>query len=144
MQLEEEPIENNRIVLSKIKDKNNLPLTKLFYKKSKKSLKTAKLAMEEFANLCRKEDLGRIALKKNIYNFDGFENLGAYHHMGGTRMGINEFDSVVDGNLKVHNINNLYVSGSSTFVTGGYTNPTFAIIQFSLRLADEIKKVLKV
>jgi choline dehydrogenase-like flavoprotein len=144
MQLEEEPIENNRIVLSKIKDKNNLPLTKLFYKKSKKSLKTAKLAMEEFANLCRKEDLGRIALKKNIYNLDGFENLGAYHHMGGTRMGINEFDSVVDGNLKVHNINNLYVSGSSTFVTGGYTNPTFAIIQFSLRLADEIKKVLKV
>ena len=49
---------------------------------------------------------------------------GAYHHLGGTRMGINKFDSVVNKDLKVHGINNLYVSGSSNFVTSGYTNPT--------------------
>ena len=54
--------------------------------------------------------------------------------MGGTRMGTNKNDLVVDSDLKVHGINNLYINGSSNFYTGGYTNPTFTIIQLALRL----------
>ena len=138
MHLEEDPTENNKIVLDIEKDKFGIPLVKLFYKKSNYSLKTAKLFLEEFGNLCRKDDLGRIAIKESIYNLEGFENLGAYHHIGGTRMGLDKFDSVINKDLKVHNVNNLYISGSSNFVTTGYTNPTFTIIQFALRLADKI------
>ena len=138
MHLEEDPTENNKIVLDIEKDKFGIPLVKLFYKKSNYSLKTAKLFLEEFGNLCRKDDLGRIAIKESIYNLEGFEHLGAYHHIGGTRMGLDKFDSVINKDLKVHNVNNLYISGSSNFVTAGYTNPTFTIIQFALRLADKI------
>ena len=138
MHLEEDPTENNKIVLDVEKDKFGIPLVKLFYKKSKYSLKTAKLFLEEFGNLCRKDDLGRIAIKESIYNLEGFEHLGAYHHIGGTRMGLDKFDSVINKDLKVHNVNNLYINGSSNFVTTGYTNPTFTIIQFALRLADKI------
>ena len=145
MQLEEPPNENNKIVLNKKKkDAYGIPKVKLFYKKSTDSLRTANIVMDEFANLCRKDDIGRIAIKENIYNLEGFESLGSYHHLGGTRIGINEFDSVVNKDLKVHNVNNLYVSGSSNFVTGGYTNPTFTIIQFSIRLADKINKRLQI
>ena len=82
-------------------------------------------------------------IKDNIYNLEGFENIDVHHHMGGTRMGINKFDSVVNKDLKVHGVNNLYVSGSSNFVTSGYTNPTFTIIQLAIRLAKEINKRLK-
>jgi hypothetical protein len=142
MLLEENPTESNKIVLDKKKDKFGIPMTKLFYKKSKYSLKTAKLFMEEFGNLCRKEDLGRIAIKESIYNLEELEPLGAYHHLGGTRMGIDKSDSVVNKDLKVHGINNLYVSGSSNFVTGGYTNPTFTIIQLAIRLAEKISERL--
>ena len=115
-------------------------MTKLFDKKSKYSLKTAKLFLEEFGNLCRTNDLGRIAIKDSIYNLEEYEDLGAYHHMGGTRMGINKFDSVVNKDLKVHGINNLYVSGSSNFVTSGYTNPTYTIVLFAVRLAEKINE----
>ena len=59
-------------------------------------------------------------------------------------MGIDKFESVVNKDLKVHGINNLYVSGSSNFVTGGYTNPTFTIIQFAIRLADKINERLHI
>ena len=59
-------------------------------------------------------------------------------------MGINKFDSVVNKDLKVHDVNNLYVSGSSNFTTGGYTNPTLTIIQFSIRLAEKISERLNV
>jgi len=64
------------------------------------------------------------------------------HHMGGTRMGIDKLNSVVNKDLKVHNIDNLYVSGSSSFVTGGYTNPTYTIVQLSIRLAEKINERL--
>ena len=138
MHLEDDPTKNNKIVLDIEKDKFGIPLVKLFYKKSNYSLRTAKLFLEEFGNLCRKDDLGRIAIKESIYNLEGFEHLGAYHHIGGTRMGLDKFDSVINKDLKVHNVNNLYISGSSNFVTTGYTNPTFTIIQFALRLADKI------
>ena len=138
MHLEEDQTENNKIVLDVKKDKFGIPLVKLFYKKSNYSLKTAKLFLEEFGNLCRKDDLGRIAIEESIYNLESFEHLGAYHHIGGTRMGLDKFDSVINKDLKVHNVNNLYINGSSNFVTTGYTNPTFTIIQFALRLADKI------
>ena len=138
MHLEEDQTENNKIVLDVKKDKFGIPLVKLFYKKSNYSLKTAKLFLEEFGNLCRKDDLGRIAIEESIYNLESFEHLGAYHHIGGTRMGLDKFDSVINKDLKVHNVNNLYINGSSNFVTTGYTNLTFTIIQFALRLADKI------
>ena len=143
MQLEEDPTENSRIVLDNEKDEFGIPRVKLFYKKSYYSLRSAKLFLEEFANLCRIEDLGRIAIIDNIYNLEGFELIGDGHHLGGTKMGIDKFDSVVDKNLKVHNINNLYIGGSSSFITSGYTNPTFTIIQLAIRLAEKINESLR-
>lgn len=62
--------------------------------------------------------------------------------MGGTIMGNDINKSVVDSNLKVHNISNLFVAGSSVFPTGGYANPTLTIIQLSLRLGDHLSKIL--
>ena len=61
---------------------------------------------------------------------------------GGSRMGGNPKTSVVDKNLKLHNNKNLYVAGSSNFVSGGYANPTYTIVQMSLRLANEISEKL--
>lgn len=57
-------------------------------------------------------------------------------------MGDNKNNSVVDKNLKVHDTDNLYVLGSSTFTTVGYVNPTLSIVQFSVRLSDYIKNKL--
>ena len=140
--LEDEPNENNKIVLDEEKDEFGIPMVKLFYKKSRYVLKTAKLFLEEFGNLCRKDGLGRIAIADNIYNLEGFENISVSHHIGGTRMGLDKFDSVVNKDLKVHNTNNLYISGSSSFATAGYTNPTFTIIQLAIRLAEKINERL--
>ena len=141
--IEDEPNENNKIVLDKEKDEFGIPMVKLFYKKSRYVLKTAKLFLEEFGNLCRKNDLGRIAIADNIYNLEGFENISVSHHIGGTRMGLDKFDSVVNKDLKMHDTNNLYISGSSSFTTTGYSNPTFTIIQLAIRLAEKINERLR-
>ena len=141
--LEQEPSFENRIVLNGKKDKYGIPKVKLFYKRSTLPLKTSKIFLEEFANYCVANDLGRIAIEGGIFNLEKFELVGdGGHHMGGTRMGTNKNDSVVDSDLKVHGINNLYINGSSNFYTGGYTNPTFTIIQLALRLANKIESNL--
>jgi choline dehydrogenase-like flavoprotein len=98
--------------------------------------------LEELAILFSSNDLGRLAMTDDLHKLRNFENLGNFHHMGGTRMGTKIEDSVVDQNLKVHGIDNLFISGSSIFRTSTYKNPTFSIIQFSLRLADHIKTII--
>ena len=143
MQLEESPNKNNKIKLDYYeKDKFNIPIVNLFYKQSKKSLVAAKTFLKEFGNYCIDENLGRIAAKDNIHNLESFDNLGGHHHLGGTNMGEDKSKSVVDSNLKVHDIKNLYIAGSSSFATSGYTNPTYTIVQLSLRLADELHSKL--
>lgn len=63
---------------------------------------------------------------------------GHYHHIGTTRMGFSERDSVVDASCKVHGISNLYVAGSGIFATSGYSGPTMMIVAFTLRLAEHL------
>lgn len=64
------------------------------------------------------------------------------HHIGTTRMSSHPADGVVDVNLKVHSIDNLYVAGSSVFRTPGISNPTFTIIALSMRLAEHLRHTL--
>ncbi len=141
MHLEEPSKKNNKITLDeKIKDENGVPITNLYYKKSNETLVAAKTILEEFAEICRKLDLGRIAISKSIDELINYDSLGVYHHIGGTRIGNNSKNSVVDNNLKIHENKNLYITGSSVFPTSGYTNPTFTIVQLSLRLGEHIFK----
>ena len=143
MHLEEEPIYENKIVLDeKNEDLNQIPLAKINYKSSSKSKTNAKSELEKLAYLFKQKDLGRVAMSDEIYNLKEFENLGNYHHMGGTRIGNSIKDSVIDKDFKVHDINNLYVLGSSIFRFGTYKNPTFTIIQYSVKLANDLKKKL--
>jgi choline dehydrogenase-like flavoprotein len=62
------------------------------------------------------------------------------HHLGTTRMSTDPEKGVVDANLKVHSMDNLYVAGSSVFVTAGVSNPTFTIIALSIRLAEHLAR----
>lgn len=64
------------------------------------------------------------------------------HHIGTTRMSSAPEDGVVDANLRVHSIDNLYVAGSSVFRTPGISNPTFTIIALSIRLAEHLRRTL--
>ena len=67
---------------------------------------------------------------------------GGYHPMGGTRMGEDPAESVVDPTLKTHDLENLYISGGGVFVTGGASNPTLTIMALSLKAADHIDERL--
>jgi choline dehydrogenase-like flavoprotein len=84
-----------------------------------------------------------------IYDEDGlidylrvrFRNFNsAAHHIGTTRMASSPDHGVVDGECKVHGIENLYVAGSSVFPTGSHANPTLTLIALAARLGEHLAK----
>jgi len=137
---EQVPNFDNKIILDYKKDPSNVPLPIIHWKKSNSERNSAKLISEELSKIFIDNDIGRISLNEYLYNNNDYDVIAGNHQLGGTRIGHNISDSVVDKNLKVHNIKNLFINGSSIFRTGGHTHPTFTIIKFALRLADHLSK----
>ena len=139
---EQEPNFDNKIELSNEKDSIGMPKVKLHWKKTKNDFKTIRKTLETIAEAFIINNLGRIKIYPFVEsgsNYPTDHNLVSSHHIGGTRMSNNLSTGVVDQNCKVFGQSNLFVIGSSIFPTGGYTNPTLPIVQFSLRLSEYLK-----
>jgi choline dehydrogenase-like flavoprotein len=60
------------------------------------------------------------------------------HHMGTTRMGTDPTESVVDAQLRAHDVANLWCVSSSVFPTVGSANPTLTIAALALRASEAL------
>ncbi len=92
-------------------------------------------------------NIGRMQISEQLKDDEEFKKLlrgnsGGGHQIGTTRMSASVTTGVVDENCKVHNVNNLYVAGSSVFPTGSWMNPTITVVALSLRLADRLTTIL--
>ncbi|NNE20310.1 MAG: GMC family oxidoreductase, partial [Myxococcales bacterium] len=143
---EQEPLFENHVSLDSAKfDDLGIPQAKLHWKKSESDRKTIVKTVNEFARQMADSELGRVRVVNWVAD-DGpiatQKIMAGWHHMGGTRMSESPDQGIVDRELRVHGIENLYVGGSSVYPSGGYANPTLTIVQLSLRLSDEIQRRL--
>lgn len=67
---------------------------------------------------------------------------GGMHHMGTTRMHDDSRFGVVDKNLRVYGVRNLFIAGSAVFPTSGAVHPTLTIVGLSLRLARHLTEAI--
>ena len=126
-------------------DRFGLPRIELDWRINELDRHTMKTAAVEFGKLLAERRVGRLQLdpwllEKEI-TFPGIDSgaeVGGHHHMCTTRMSDDPKQGVVDRNCKVHDIDNLYLGGCSTFATGGHANPTYTITQLAFRLADHL------
>lgn len=66
----------------------------------------------------------------------------AFHPSGTTRMSDDPRTGVVNRDGRAHDIENLYIAGSSVFPAIGHMNPTMTIVAMAFRLADHLKEVV--
>ena len=134
--LEMEPSPWNRVVLDEErKDTFGNPRPRVTLKMSGRDAETIKRARSLMMKIF--SDVGMRSIEMSgLINWN-------HHHMGTCRMASDPHAGVVDGNLKVHGTDNLYVAGSASFVTSGASAPTLSIVALSLRLADHLVERLQ-
>ncbi len=86
--------------------------------------------------------VGGLAVDADAADPTGFELGLGFHHMCTTRMAADPADGVVDADLRVHSVDNLFVAGSSSFGTAGAATPTYTLVALALRLADHLQRAV--
>jgi choline dehydrogenase-like flavoprotein len=71
----------------------------------------------------------------------GFPKSKPSHQCGTARMGADPASSVVDANLKAHDLDNLYIVDASVLPTSAAVNPSLTIAALALRAGEHIAKV---
>ncbi len=65
----------------------------------------------------------------------------ARHAMGGASMGLDPHTSVVDADLRVHGLRNLFIASAAVFPDGSPQLPTLPLMALTLRLAQHLHKL---
>lgn len=146
---EQAPNPDSRVALSSERDRFGNRQISLDWRFGDLEAQTVRGALMEFGRHFIDTGLGRIHVRDWVLSDPvawpdtSQDYVAGRHHMGTTRMSDNPTTGVVDLNLKVFETDNLYIGGSSVFATGGHTNPTFTIVQLTLRLADHLSGILR-
>ncbi|MFA7554747.1 MAG: GMC family oxidoreductase [Spongiibacteraceae bacterium] len=142
MMMEQTPDKNNRIYLGRAKDRLGIPKVSIDYFVSGFDKACVWRSLMVVAQEVGALSLGRLKVLEERAERLWSNQLGfSDHHMGTTRMSSTPEYGVVDENLKVFGVKNLYIAGSSVFSTGGHVPPTLTIAAMSIRLAEYLKNV---
>jgi hypothetical protein len=120
------PSIKNKIILKKDKVSIDLNFSKIEIKTLNFLIKNIYNYFSEKPN----QESVKVFTKKNIKTED------ASHHMGGLI-----YPKIVDKNLKLNGLSNIYVCSSAIFPTSGSANPTLTICALAYRLAKHLNKI---
>ena len=138
---EQIPNPESRITLSNERDANGVPRARIDLRFTEQDVDSVVRSHQVLDDALRQNGIGNLhmwatgdELKARIWNqaADGF------HQVGSVRMGDDPATSVVDGELKVHGLDNLYVASSAVFPSSGQANSTLLAVAFAMRLAHKL------
>jgi choline dehydrogenase-like flavoprotein len=132
------PDPDRRITLSSATDEFGLPLPRLNWFVTERELDSMRRTQVIMAAAFARAGIGRVT---GLDDPEVYPT--AHHHLGTTRMSVDENLGVVDEHSAVHGMTNLFVAGTSVFPTGGYINPTLTALALTIRLAERIRTVVR-
>jgi choline dehydrogenase-like flavoprotein len=143
---EQEPHRASRVTLARARDALGMPRAQLDWRLTRDDRVSLLRTLRYFATQLGARGLGRFQLDIGGYR-DADDapdlpfpvNTGS-HHIGTARMSTDPKQGVVDPDLEVHSVANLYVGGSAVFPTSGANTPTLTIVALALRLADHLEQ----
>jgi len=132
--MEEKGKYENRLEIVKGKDRFGLPLMTVNFNRTD----------EEIANTQDRLDLMKPVIEamglKIVYAKT--EDPGGHHTTGTCRMANTADQGITDQNLKVHDIDNLYLCSNGVFPSGSAVNPTLTLTALCMRLTDHLNSSL--
>ncbi|WP_263380245.1 aldo/keto reductase [Granulicella paludicola] len=139
---EQSPRSASAITLTEERDALGMLRAKVDWQISELELLTLRTYVKRAMTVFAARRFAKVAPPKGFFEDDELVRSmcsDSYHHMGGTRMSSDPRLGIVDVNLKVHGVENLYVCSSSVFPTGGFSNPTLTILALATRLGDHLR-----
>ena len=140
---EQQPDAASSITLSKERDRLGMLRTKLDWQISTLELETIRqyvsTAQVSLAGVARVEpDAELMRLDPAFLARCDDSN----HHMGGMRMAVSELQGLVDTNLRLYGMRNVFICSAAVFPTSGHSNPTHTLLALAVRLAEHLATVL--
>jgi choline dehydrogenase-like flavoprotein len=140
--VEQTPDPSSRVTLAQQTDALGMPLLRIDWRIGELERRSV-MRLNELIGL----ELRRTGFAKTFRNNHLLEDINwrsqfvdLSHPSGTTRMSDSPKQGVVDRNCKVHEVEGLYIAGSSVFPTAGHANPTLMIVALAIRLADWLKR----
>lgn len=142
--IEPMPDRDNRVALVAAKDRHGVPKVHLTWRRHDRERETHRHALDLVRRAVEARGYGRTTLDPAVWDPERWDAsvITTWHHMGTTRMAATPSGGVVDADCRVFGTSNLYVAGSSVFVTGGGVPPTFTVATLALRLAAHLESRL--
>jgi choline dehydrogenase-like flavoprotein len=136
---EQEPTSQSSITLSDQRDPLGLLRARLDWQISERELETirqyvvvAQRSLSSVADVIPDPDL--LSGNPNFLTRCDDSN----HHMGSMRMSTSDTTGVVDPNLLLYGLNNIYICSSAVFPCSGFSNPTHTVLALAVRLGDHL------
>jgi choline dehydrogenase-like flavoprotein len=141
---EQLPNPNSRVSLSREVDALGMRKLNIDLRFSDADVDGVVRAHQHWDDYLRSSGVGRLEyLHSDVHAAVADRLGGGFHQIGTTRMSATPAGGVVDKNLAVHGVENLFVASSSSFVTSGQANSTFMVVAFAVRLADHLGNRLR-
>jgi choline dehydrogenase-like flavoprotein len=141
LMIEQEPITESCISLDDSQDLFAIPKGKISWQISYKTWQTVLKISEILIKEIERLGIGTVQLYDYITSSNSrWEDYlsDVNHHMGGCRMSSSAEEGVVDKDLQVWHIPNLYICSTAVFPTSSHSNPTLTLLALAARLSDHI------
>jgi choline dehydrogenase-like flavoprotein len=138
---EQQPSRDSYIALSDQRDRFGARKACLHWRIGRMTWDTALSFCQTLADEMQRLRLGRVRLfdelKADASDFETrFKDVN--HHMGGARMSASPANGVVDDQLQLWEVPNLYVCSAAVFPTSSHSNPTLTLLALAARLVDKL------
>lgn len=134
---EQEPIKESYISLCREKDEFGIPKAEICWNITPGTWRTVQATSKAIKAEIERLHIGRVSLYPHVIqeNSEWADYLSdVNHHMGGCRMSSSPGEGVVNKDLQVWNVPNLYLCSCAVFPTSSHSNPTLTLLSLGLRL----------
>ena len=137
MDLEQSVVLENQISLSEKKDDYGRKTASIRWSVTPNDIENIQASARNFLGKWPGLEAGMPALTARKIRIEGNKSYDAYHPVGTCRMG-NLTDAVVDFDLKVWGLQNVWVASTGVLPSAGSANPTFTMLCLTQKLAEQL------